>query len=143
MKRTGWRELGAGSDAALLIWAPTIIDLFIAGARSLYMFALEMDDQERDPREGPEIRLVAPDSIELFLIWMNELNYRLQVNNWISWTPVFSYMSDNNLICRLNGFRRNNRTDLFQHEIKAVTRHRPFLNKGTDGTWVARVTLDL
>jgi len=139
----GWKELGSGSDAALLIWAPALDELLVTGAHAVISFALDIENLGRRIYEGPEVELDAPDAIELFLIWLNEVNYRLQVNKWISWSPRFSRLGTRSVSCRLDGFPVNAKFDLYQHEIKAVTRHRPFLNRGADGTWVARVTLDL
>lgn len=143
MKRSGWRELGSGSDAALLIWAPSLPELYVFGTRALVHFSLDIHDTGREMLRGPEVKLNGPDSIELFLLFLNEVNYRLQVNNWISLSPCITRLGEEYIVCRLDGFARDNQTDHFLHEVKAVTRHRPFLNRGSDGTWVARVTLDL
>jgi SHS2 domain-containing protein len=44
---------------------------------------------------------------------------------------------------RLDGYAMPDSSATFLHEIKAVTRHRPLLRRGTNGLWVARVVLDL
>jgi len=138
----GWRELGWGSDAAFLIWGMTLPELLHHGARAVVEFSTAASG-EPESRPGPSVEIHAPDTIELFIDWLSEVNYRLQVDRWVTWEPLFSAVSDNLAVARLDGYAMADSSTTFVHEIKAITRHRPLLRRGTNGMWVSRVTLDL
>ncbi|MBN1426155.1 archease [Candidatus Fermentibacteria bacterium] len=138
----GWRELGWGSDAALLVWGMTLAELLDHGARAVIEFST-MAPSEPEAVSGPAVEINAPDTIELFIDWLSEVNYRLQVDRWLTRTPLFSVVSDTQVAARLDGYAMAGSATTFVHEIKAVTRHRPLLRRGTNGLWVARVVLDL
>jgi SHS2 domain-containing protein len=83
------------------------------------------------------------DHVDLLIDWLNEANYQLVVRQWVTWAPVFSSLSENALNCRMDGYQIDLLKEPAVKEIKAVTRHRPYLGQGNDGTWVARLTIDL
>ncbi|MCU0612992.1 MAG: archease, partial [Candidatus Eisenbacteria bacterium] len=66
-----------------------------------------------------------------------------QVHRWVTRTPLFAAASEMLVRARLDGYAMPDSSATFLHEIKAVTRHRPLLRRGTNGLWVARVVLDL
>lgn len=138
----GWRELGWGSDAALLVWGETLPELLDHGARAVVEFST-LDDARPESTPGPDVEIRAPDTIELFIDWLNEVNYRLQVDRWVTRRPLFSRVTDTQVAARLDGYAMPSSATTFVREIKAVTHHRPLLRRGTNGLWVARVVLDL
>ncbi len=140
---SGWRELGSGSDAALLVWAPSFEALLLGGARALLEFSAVLENPDERVSPGPMVDLCSPDQIELLLDWLNEVNFRSQVDQWLCWAPKFVLVSPTSIRCRLNGFFFDPARDRMEKEIKAATRHCPFLGQGNDGTWVTKVTLDL
>lgn len=138
----GWRELGWGSDAALAFWATERAELLTVGAQALIAFSMgKVPPSQAGP--GPSITIESLDSTELMLDWLNEVNYRLTVGAWATWAPAFGSLSRDRLSARLDGFTVERTPLTFAHEVKAVTRHRPILQRSSRGIWVARVTLDL
>ncbi len=142
MVKAGWRELGWGSDAALLVWAPSLEELLVQGAGAIVGFSLAESEPTSRAR-GPKLSLEAPDTVELFIDWLTEVNYRLQVDRWVVVDPAFVALTDTSLTAWLDGYPLHPARTRFRHEVKAITRHSPFLRRAPDGTWVARVTLDL
>lgn len=141
--KTGWRELGSGSDAALLLWAGDFEALLTVGARAIVCFSANIRHADSRIRKGPMASAQSFDHVDLLIDWLNEVNYQLILHQWVTWAPVFGSLSENSFSCRLDGYTIDFAEEPAVKEIKAVTRHRPYLGQGTDGTWVARVTVDL
>jgi len=140
---SGWRELGAGSDAALLIWAPNLEGLFDIGARSVIEFSTQINYSGRSAQTGPTARIESFDRVDLLIDWLNEVNYRLHVHRWVTRDPEFQFLGPSRLFCRMDGMLLDPAQDRLDREIKAVTRHKPYLGRGREGTWVTKITLDL
>lgn len=141
--RAGWRDLGSGSDAAFLVWAADFGGLLSVGARAIVCFSADIRHVDSRIRQGPTASLQSFDHVDLLIDWLNEVNYQLVVRHWVTWAPVFCSLSESALTCRMDGYQIDLCKELAVREIKAVTRHRPYLGQGNDGTWVARVTVDL
>lgn len=137
----GWREVGWGSDAALVFWAPTQEGLLVQGAKALLGFSLR-SVPEQAPGPGPLVWVESLDTTELVLDWLNEINYRLTVHAWASWEPAILRLTETGVHARLDGFPVPRERQWFRHEVKAVTRHDPLV-RATKAGWVARVILDL
>jgi SHS2 domain-containing protein len=141
--KTGWRELGSGSDAALLLWAEDFQELLTVGARAIVCFSASIRHEDSRIRTGPMASVQSFDHVDLLIDWLNEVNYQLIVRQWVTWAPVLTSLSESSLTCRMDGYAIDLAEEPAVKEIKAVTRHRPYLGRGTDGTCVARITVDL
>ncbi len=117
--------------------------LFDVGARSIIEFSAQITYSDRPVQTGPIARIESFDRVDLLIDWLNEVNYRLHVHRWVTRDPEFLSLGPDRLSCRMNGFSLDPSQDRLDREIKAVTRHKPYLGRGKEGTWVTKLTLDL
>jgi SHS2 domain-containing protein len=127
----------------LLLWAEDLSTLLTVGARAIVSFSAHVLHEDSRIRQGPVSSIESFDRVDLVIDWLNEVNYHLVVRQWATWAPAMTSLSENALTCRMDGYAIDLSKEPPMREIKAVTRHRPYLGQGTTGTWVARVTLDL
>jgi SHS2 domain-containing protein len=130
------------ADVGLLVTAPTVEELFEEAGRALTSLIVDNPDAI-ELRETTTIELEAGSVEELFVLWLQELIYRFEVEHRLF--GKFSVrMADEHW--RLQAECRGERADWTRHEpdteVKGVTYHQLEVSR-TETGWRARVILDI
>jgi SHS2 domain-containing protein len=123
------------SELELSIAAPTEAGVF---REALAAFAELSEDGAPAPAEERIIELVAPDRASLLAEWLDELVYLADAQQFLAEDVVNLELGGDRLLATVRG-RRGEPSAL----VKAVTRHRLAFERGGNGSWHARVVLDV
>jgi SHS2 domain-containing protein len=130
------------ADAGVEIKADSREELFVLGARALYQLILDYDTVEA--REERTVELAGPDLAELFHEWLAELLYFVDAEGRAF--RKFAFVFDE-AETKLSATMLGEEIEFERHrphgEIKNVTYADYALERGDDGSFVARVIFDL
>jgi SHS2 domain-containing protein len=136
------------ADLGLTITGADLDDLFITAARGLMAVVVANPDEIRidadptDPGETVDLRAGAAD--ELLALWLNELIYRVETRHRLYARFDISVTdSGRSLRGAIRGEPMDRDRHVLDHEVKAATRHDLTLERRDDGTWAARVIVDI
>lgn len=130
------------ADIGLFVTAPTAEELFEEAGRALTSLIVENPDAI-ESRESAAIELEAGSVEELFVLWLQELIYRFEVDHLL-FAEFSARLADGHR--RLQALCGGERADWTRHEpdteVKGVTYHQLEVSR-TEAGWLARVILDI
>jgi SHS2 domain-containing protein len=112
----GYQEQPHTADWALIVWAPTLIDLLQQAARGMY--ALMHARLQAEPRETYRFEIAAPDCETLLVTFLAELLYFTQRDE-VGFDRLDLTCEGERLIAEVEGAP----LESISKEIKAVTYH--------------------
>ena len=89
-----------------------------------------------------EVVVRADDPVELMVAWLNEIVYRIEMDDLVVREVVINTVDDNGLHATLTGERFDAGRHSVERQVKSVTYHQACLEERPDG-WYARVYVDL
>ena len=89
-----------------------------------------------------EVTVRADDPVELLVAWLNELVYRIEMDDLVVKDVIINAVDDNGLHATLTGERFDAGRHSVERQVKSVTYHQACLEDRPDG-WYARVYVDL
>lgn len=89
-----------------------------------------------------EIVVLADDSVELLVAWLNEIVYRFEMDELVLKTVAIEMIDENELTARITGETFDAERHHVERQVKSVTYHQACLEEQPDG-WYARVYVDL
>lgn len=145
MSDARWRTIEHTADLGLEVVAPSLEELFTAGALGLAGVLLGSEDGAAGDQRGAtvwrELALEAPDTEALLVEWLRELLY-IQITEVLLFaTARFETLEGSRLVARV-GFDRPSDAAPLERELKGVTYHDLEVSRRDDG-WFARIVLDL
>ena len=81
-------------------------------------------------------------SVELLVAWLNEIVYRIEMDDLVVKDAVINTIDDNELHATLTGERFDADRHCIERQVKSVTYHQACLEERPGG-WYARVFVDL
>lgn len=139
-----WRTIEHTADLGLEVEAPTLEQLFVAGAHGLTGVLLGDETGTTGGAAGRltewrELAIEAPDREALLVDWLRELLYIQISEGLVFGTAEIGELQDDRLVARA-GFGRPGKP--VERELKGVTYHDLEVSRRGD-TWFARVVFDL
>ncbi len=130
-------------DIGIRAYGNSIEELFINAAQGL--FEAIADLSTIDATTQIDIEVSAESLEELMVAWLDELNFRHEVEELFLRRVEITEISDNPY--RATAVAYGEPVDFAKHvvytEIKSVTYHQLFVEKAPDNQWVAQVIFDL
>jgi SHS2 domain-containing protein len=141
-----WRTIEHTADLGLEVEAPTLEQLFVAGAHGLtgVLIGDEVGAAGRERGEEMEWRelvLEAPDREALLVDWLRELLFIQIAEGLLFRTAEIGELRDDRLVARA-GFAPPASGKPVERELKGVTYHDLEVSRRGDG-WFARIVFDL
>ncbi len=127
-------------DAGIIIQAASPEELF--GSCALAMFQIICPQQITADHIHHHISLSEPDSEQLLVAWLNELNYLFQTGQFLLSAVEKLVITGTALEASVAGGLVDSQLHLFIREIKAVTYHKLYIKKVKE-LWQAQVVFDL
>ncbi|HDL18855.1 MAG TPA: archease [Bacteroidetes bacterium] len=127
-------------DTGLKIWGGTMEDIFILAARG--MFSVIYDVGKVAPRQSRSVELKAESDSELFVRWLNHLNFLFATENLLFCRFDLFEIKNHFLTATVSGEEFSAAKHEIFSEIKAVTYHQLKLEQIKDG-WYAQVVFDV
>lgn len=93
-------------------------------------------------REERSVTLMAADTEELLVSWLNEILYLFEIQRFFPVDFEIEEVRGNRLLARVRGEPFDPQRHPVEREVKAVTYHQLRLEK-SDGFWHARIYVDL
>jgi SHS2 domain-containing protein len=131
------------ADLGLSITGDDLDDLFVAAASGLMAVVVANPGSIREALiETIDLRASRPD--ELLALWLNELIYRVETRHQV-YARFDVKTSDGGLALTgsIAGETIDRDRHVLDHEVKAATRHELSLEQVEDGSWSARVIVDI
>jgi len=134
------------ADIGLEVRGESLADLLETAARGV--FSIMLDDGPRevaveaDVAAAPDPSL-GDDAAELLVCWLQELLYRFETEHLVPLRFEFAEAAPAGVRARVGFGRFDPERDAARLEVKAVTYHELAVREGTDGTWSARMILDV
>ena len=139
-----FRFLDHTGDVGVEIEAPSLAELF---GEALVAFTTTVTDLDGvHERETKTLELAAPAPDLLLLVWLEELHYELEVGGRIyrrAEIEVAKRGEEWALAATLHGERWSAESQPLNLLIKGITYHELEVRELADGTWRARVILDI
>ena len=133
------------ADVGLDVRGAGLEDLFETAARA--MFSIVLVDLPQEVEVEEEVRVPIPsdpgDREELLVAWLQELLYHFEMRHLVPLAFVFHEKGPEALRVRVGFGRFEPGLHRTGQEIKAVTYHALEVAQQPDGTWSARVILDV
>jgi SHS2 domain-containing protein len=89
-----------------------------------------------------EVMVRGDDPVELLVAWLNELVYRIEMNDFVIKDVVISTIDKNELIAKVSGELFDAERHRVERQLKSVTYHQACVEERAGG-WYARVYIDL
>ena len=128
-------------DLGIRVRGKTLQDLFTNAAHALFETVAVLDTI--DPISQFQINVKAESVAELMVAWLDELNFRHEVDEVFFRCIEIVELSQT----RLSAYAYGEPMDFTKHvvftEIKSVTYHQLSVCQSTDGEWKANVIFDL
>lgn len=128
------------ADTGIKVEAKTLEELFENAA--LGMFSIIVDLTKVRAKEQLEIKIEAEDLKELFLNWLRELIYQYNTTYIVFKEFNIKQISEKKLNAFIRGEKIENKKDIINTEIKAVTYHEFKIEKTALG-WKTQVIFDV
>ena len=126
------------ADLALALWAASEVELLVEGARAVVEELTE--GAVIAAREGRLVRVEALDGPDRLVRWLNEVLFLALTEGFL--------LADAEITLRPDGLDARLRGEIagagrIRHELKSVTYHDLQLEERSDGTWQARLVIDV
>ena len=128
------------ADMGIEASGETLEELFAQAARGL--MAAIGGDATGEVREDRQVELQGEDGPELFVLWLNEILYLLEIQRFFPVRFRVERAEGHQLRAMVGGEPFDPQRHQIEREVKAVTYHRLSLERGEEG-WHARVYVDL
>jgi SHS2 domain-containing protein len=128
------------ADIGICVRAATCEEIFARSAAAL--FDLMVDISEVDPATRIEIDLEADSLEELFVLWLNELLFRADVEGMFFSRFEVDSVSEHVLKASVAGDAYREDIHTMDLHVKAATYHQLEVSKSDEG-WIARVIFDI
>jgi len=134
------------ADVGLEVRGESLEDLLETAARGV--FSIMLDDGPRevaveaDVAAAPDPSL-GDDAAELVVCWLQELLYRFEMEHLVPLEFDFAEAGPARVRARVGFGRFDPKRHRAGTEVKAVTYHELAVREGADGTWSARMILDV
>lgn len=89
-----------------------------------------------------EVVVRAEEPVELLVAWLNELVYRVEMDDLVIKEVLINTIDENELTARILGETFDAERHSVERQVKSVTYHQACLEERPDG-WYARVYVDL
>ena len=130
------------ADVGLRIEAPNLTDLFQTAAEGLFDYIVVNRDEVRET-EQEAVSISADSTVDLLLLWLNELIFRSETQHRLYRRTVVTLSPDGlSLQAQILGEAIDRDRHILDHEVKAVTHHGATLETLDEG-WAAEVILDI
>ncbi|NIQ97317.1 MAG: archease [Desulfuromonadales bacterium] len=129
------------ADIGLEARADTLPGLFVAAGCGLR--EVLSASEEATPDQTISVTLEAGDCGELLVNWLNEILFLLESRHLFPVDFLIDSVDAGHLEARVHGFAFDTDTAALDREVKAATYHQLRVEMCDDGTWYARVYLDL
>ncbi len=131
------------ADVGLLVHGDDLNDLFRTAAEGAFDYVVANRDAVV-ARDVETITLHADSTMELLVVWLNELIFRSETKHRLYATfDVHVALDGLSLSANVAGEPIDRERHLLDHEVKAVTRHGLQLDRDDAGRWVAELILDI
>lgn len=127
-------------DTGLKIWGGTMKDIFILAARG--MFSVICDVAKVSPQQSRFVKLTSESESELFVRWLNHLNFLFATENLLFCQFDLLEIKNNSLTATVSGEEFSAAKHEIFREIKAVTYHQLKFEQIENG-WYAQVVFDV
>jgi SHS2 domain-containing protein len=128
------------ADIGLLARGRTLEEVFAHAAEGLVDLMIDPESLRGGTRL--DVIVSAPDREALLVAWLNELLYHLDIQGFLPRRCRITRISDTELAAELDGESIDRSRHVVRRMVKAATYHGLRLTQ-TDGSWEARVILDL
>jgi SHS2 domain-containing protein len=135
-----YRLLDHVADLGVEIWAPTLEDLFVEGARALFDLIGTLDATRG--RIAETIVIKGEDIEDLLRAWLSEILFRCVAQGKVFCDFQVLSLDSQRVKARARGEPFDPARHSFEREIKAVTYHGLEVRQGPEG-WRAAVILDV
>ena len=129
------------ADAGMLVRGDTLTSLFTNAAHGLFEMIAVVETI--DETTEIDIQIQAQSVEELFVAWLDELNYRHETDDIFFKRVEISNICETELCAKVYGEPTNFDKHVVYTEIKAVTYHQLYVNHNPNGEWEAQVIFDL
>ena len=134
------------ADVGLMVRAASLPDLLETAARAA--FGIMILDVPREVVKAEEVAIevrqdLADDLGELLVVWLQELLFRFEMGRWVPIRFAFEEAAAGRARAQVGFGLFDPDRDRTGPEIKAVTYHQLSVRHEPDGTWSARVILDI
>ncbi len=141
MKR--YEYLEHTGDIGIRAYGSTLEELFINAAQGLFEAIADLSTVGTTTQT--EIDVSAESLEELMVVWLDELNFRHEVEEIFFQGVEIREISE--APCRLTAVAYGEPVDFTKHavytEIKSITYHQLIVEQTPDGQWMAQVIFDL
>ena len=129
------------ADIGVHVAGRTLQELFTDAARAVYETLGDLQKTEDKRQKTVELR--AESREDLLHDWLTELLYEVEANHVLYDEIEFTKLTPPHLVAALHGCSIDFARSKTNQEIKAVTYHQLRVEALPDGTWRARVILDV
>lgn len=136
---TGHTQIDHTADLALELWAPTEAELFAEAARAVVSIMTEGVELGGD--ELREIELDPVDAEDRLVQWVNEIIYLAVTEGFVVADCELDLQASPRLRASARG--RSGAADHIAGELKSATYHDLALEQRDDGSWWARLVIDV
>jgi SHS2 domain-containing protein len=133
-----WFEDHTG-EITLMVRATTLADLFAKGGEALAGLMLGNLDARGVETAHETVTLRAADRSGLLVAWLDELIYRAEIAKVVFTRFDVRVASDHELAADIHGAAPTS----FRNPVKAATYHRLAVEQQADGSYFARIVLDV
>ena len=128
------------ADTGILVQADSLESLFSTAANA--MFHIICPRKSQNQNEEYTISMTAPDTEQLLVNWLSELNFLFQTEQFLLSDIPEIEIENLSLKARICGEKINSGVHDIEVEIKAVTYHKLYIKK-EDNNWKARIIFDI
>lgn len=114
-----YRQISHTADVGIKVWGQSLEELFKNAVKGMVSIVLDRAFDKKD--EHIEIELSAPDNEDLLVDFLNEMLYKINVDNWIP-SKADIQVKDNELKGKIFGGKLRPDQEIAV-EIKAATYH--------------------
>ena len=140
-----WRTIEHTADLGLEVEAPSLAELFTAGAHGMTGVLLGREGGAAEDGAGAtvwrKLELEAPDVEALLVDWLRELLY-IQITEGLLFAAAEIETLDASRLVARAGFGPVAEGDPVERELKGITYHDLEVSRRNDG-WFARIVFDL
>jgi SHS2 domain-containing protein len=135
----GHRQLDHTADVALELWGESEEDVLLAGAEGVVDIMTEGGQVEA--REQRRVAIDAVDAQDRLVQWLNEIVFAAVHDGFLVGSADIALAGTTRLSATLRG--EANAGDRVVAELKSATYHDLALGREPDGSWRARVVIDV
>lgn len=138
--RSFYTQISHTSDIGIVVYAPSIPELYINSAKALFDLILGLENINSNFQK--EIEIQGLDEIDLLIRWLNDLIYLFSVRKFVFKEFKIMSLSSIKLLVRSYGEVWDSKKHNIKREIKAATYHNVEIQK-KDSLYQTRVIFDI